>query len=229
MVHLKAIFPNYLSCLAGLMTLLSCNSSNPDTEKNPAPFDSTGIKTSTQVSNPVLQDRLMILGDFDGDGQQDSLRESYLNQQGKESVKLFDGSNQDNQIEKVTANKGICRLLGYFGNHKSDSFLVTKDPRQTGLIWLSNEGNLDSVPGDEIAYVIDWADYSGMNTCFVMSWRPKKGWTNILSFTINENIQLENDQLYEGGHLLKSLGTGKVKYKYWSQEAELKEREAIIQ
>lgn len=229
MVHSKLFSLNYLAGITGLLFIISCNASNTESDKNPAQPDSSGIKTSTLANSPVIQDRLVIRGDFDGDGKTDSLRESYLNPEGKESNKLFDGSNQDHQIEKATANKGICKILSYFGNQKVDSFLVTKDPRQTGLIWLSNEGNIDSVPGEEMAYVIDWADYSGMNTCFVMSWRPNKGWTNILSFTINENIQLESDQLYDGKHLLKLVSPGKVKYKYWSQEAELKEREGIVQ
>lgn len=52
-----------------------------------------------------------------------------------------------------------------------------------GLSYLKNEGDLNGDGTDEVSYVVNWADWSNLNTWHLVTYKNKK-WTALYSFPI---------------------------------------------
>ncbi len=214
----------FIKALLPVITLFAA-CSEPQSNTSISVSDTIQKKTITDTAQQQeLNDRLSITGDFNGDGITDTVRESYISSiTNLESKKLFDSSSWDNNIEQIKNNKGVCRLIETF--NKTNSFVVTDKPQQAGLLRLDNLGNINKQKGDELGYVIDWADYSGLNTYVILSFDEHKIWKEIYSFPINENISLEPEALYNGKDILIKISPYKIRYKYYNNEGEVKEKE----
>ncbi len=141
------------------------------------------LPTVPKNIKPVMGYRFVIRGDFDGDGRQDTLTEhftSLLN--GKETNKYYDSLDSYEQLVALTVQKDPASFVS--SNTKSiDTLFISAGGQLLGLAYLKNEGDLDGDGGDEVSYVVDAADWSSINTCYIMSFKHHK-WKELYNFGI---------------------------------------------
>jgi hypothetical protein len=77
----------------------------------------------------------------------------------------------------------ICRLAC------SNPLIPSLSPAQNwpnfGIMYMKNEGDLDGNGTDEVGLLVDWADYSQVNTYRVYTFKNQK-WKEVLSFEVRE-------------------------------------------
>lgn len=193
-----------------LVMIMGCNERSNQTAQ--ANSDSTTPPVKKTAAN-IPTDRIQLTGKFRGTNEVDTIWEAYINPTtGKDLPKIVDSTDWDHQIDSISSNKGVCRLItslcvdGYF--------LITDNPQQNGLQQLDNLGDLDGKPGEEIGYVVNWADYSAINTYNILTYDAKaKSLKLLFSFQINELINVLPENLYEGKYIVQAQGNKKIKYK----------------
>lgn len=100
----------------------------------------------------------LIVGDFDGDGKSERLRLMLL---------------PDSILALVPDKRGM------------NTFFVDPAMQAKGFLHLRNEGDLNGDGGHEFSYIPDAADYSNINTCFIVSLQHGK-WTVWYDFEVLE-------------------------------------------
>ena len=152
--------------------LYSCN--KPDTAshiRNKSATDtSKKIKSASKVKlalKPVFGYRFMITGDFDGGGKKETLTEHFFSGiDHKETYKFYENGGYDTLLALNGKKKTYCFLSG---SNKSIQPLTIATKQQLGIAYLKNEGDLDGDGADEISYVVDWADWSNVNFCHLLT------------------------------------------------------------
>lgn len=186
MKHLFFAFIFFYSC------------SSPQNKNAPAPpvhVDSTTTAAKPSDTNSTIKptnphllyplEKLFIAGDFNGDGKQDTLYQhnhSRLTNTEIDSIPAFEGED------------GYFKLQNWLKEQRSDVYLTINQPAtdtihlgaETGLYCLLNLGDLNNDGKDEVAFVVDYADESNINTCSIYSCCNGK-WTAVKDFSINEN------------------------------------------
>ena len=143
------------------------------------------LKSFMVTLKPIFGYRFSIKGDFDGDGKQETLTEHYVSGlDNKETCKFYSNLDYDQTIELAEQKEP----LSYFSSstNKVDSLFISSTSQLFGLALLHNEGDLDGNGTDEISYVIDYADWSNLNSCHIMTF-TKSGWNELLKFDIHES------------------------------------------
>jgi len=132
---------------------------------------------------PVIGYRFVITGDFDGDGRKDTLVEHFTSLlTNKETNKFYDGLTDYGQLVALTVKKEPHSFVSCT-NRKIDSLEISMGGQLLGLSYLKNEGDLDGDGADEVSYVVDWADWSNLNTCHLVSYKHHK-WIELYSFSM---------------------------------------------
>lgn len=123
-----------------------------------------------------------ITGDFDGDGAIDTLLEKYISSVDSRTLpKTLQGKEYDTLVALTLQTQPLCLLID--PNGKLDTLEISNLNQQFGLAYLKNEGDLNGDGIDEISFVVDWADWSSTNTCYIYSYVDSK-WEKIYSFSI---------------------------------------------
>jgi hypothetical protein len=168
-----------------------------------------------------IADRLKITGDFNGDGRTDTLYESYISAKDRaETRKRWDTLDWERNVELVIYNEPVCRL--YTNIPGADTFVVTKDVQHTGIELFENLGNLDGEKGDELGYIVDWADLSNLNHYHIISFKQGK-WVELFNFTIHETMMYEREYLFDNGSVITKNGPLGIRYKFYSDSATMEE------
>lgn len=140
----------------------------PDTNNSPGPL------------KPVFGYRFVLEGDFNGDGKKETLTEHYFSaKEGKETNKFYEDIPYDSLVG-LTIKKEPSSFVT-FSDHSLDTLFISDASQLLGIIFMKNEGDLDGDGGDELSYVIHWADWSNVNTCHLISWKKNK-WVELYSF-----------------------------------------------
>lgn len=164
--------------LLALMMLVAIGCSNTESDIKPA--SESGNTNDYQFS---------ITGDFDGDGAIDTLMEKYISTvDGRSLPKTIPGKVYDSLVAFTFHTQPVCLLID--PNNKLDTLEISNVNQQFGLAYLKNEGDLNGDGIDEISFVVDWADWSNTNTCYIYSYIDGK-WEKIYSFSIFDS-QLPN-------------------------------------
>lgn len=151
--------------------LLVCCTRQPETNRN--------IQNS-KATHETLKDRLVVCGDFDGDKKTDTLKESFYSESELKEVSKQVDSDYDRSLSIATTKKVVSQLTA-----KNLAPLTLDRYHSFGLLWLKNEGDLNNDGKDEIGLVIDWMDWSAVNTYRIYTYRNHK-WRLIYSFEIRE-------------------------------------------
>lgn len=131
---------------------------------------------------PEFGYRFSIRGDFNGDGKVERLTERYFSLlENSESPKYYDVESYD-ELVGIAITKDPLSYLEC-SNPEIDSLFVSNSGQLFGLSHLKNVGDLNEDGGDEISYVVDWADWSNLNTCRVMSYQNGK-WLELYAFPV---------------------------------------------
>lgn len=128
--------------------------------------------------------RFVVIGDFNGDGSQDSLVEHYYSQRlKKEASKFYENLDYDANVGLAVQKNALVYLLNPSG--KIDSLVISRGGQTFGCSFVKNEGDLDGNGTDELSYVEDYADWSSINTCHLMTY-TKVGWKQLYQFTLHD-------------------------------------------
>lgn len=159
--------------------LFSCNKNSKKKINN------TSISTSkdTTIKLNKLQ-KLFIIGDFDGNGKQDTIFQHYFSKKNQTEIEKSPDV-YENDWETV---------IKWFYDQDSDLYLtINKNKQDTlhlgtaqGLYCLINIGDNNGDGKDEIALVIDKLDISRVNNCEIYSICNKK-WILLKQFGIHED------------------------------------------
>ncbi len=211
---MKTIF---CTLLFSLSILYSCVGTD---KKKVSDTDSLGadIKSISPGLKSNTDDRYSIIGDFNGDKIPDTLFESYISAlTNSETTKIPDSNNWENNISLIIKNKPITRL--YTNLRGIDTFVVSVAPQQSGLFHFRNLGDLNADGKDEIGYAIQWADYSNINTYYVITLDGKR-FIPIMDFRINEALLYDHQEgLFENNELIKPKDASGFWYKFYSDSA----------
>jgi hypothetical protein len=177
--------------------------------------------------------RYSLIGDFNGDGETETLTEHYFDQDsGKEVSKYLDSiDDMDRTLQihpfsfMLSENKNIDTLIIGLGGQLSE------------IHFIKNEGDLNGDKTDEISYVTSYADYSSLNTCLIITYSTNN-WKEIYSFPVwewqypelpfRESEKLVKDSAYlkmesellnfEG--LIKKIKTNTIKITYRGKQGD---------
>jgi hypothetical protein len=139
------------------------------------------VKTIPKNIKPIFGYRFIISGDFDGDGKKEQLIEHYFSRvNNRESNKFYDGISDQGELVDLTIKKEPFSFV-LSGNKAIDTLHIAEHNQLLGLLYLKNEGDLNGDGTDEVSYVIDWADWSSLNTWHIVTYKNKK-WQEVYSF-----------------------------------------------
>lgn len=171
------LFRLVVVCLVGMG--MACTSEMPTpTESAPLVSDSLAVSDD---SNAVLPDgpgdsiwgyRFQVVGDYDGDGRLDTLKEHFTDL-------------NDHETPKYWGNVGIDQGIYQLFAAERGGFLVDDERRlipfeevgTLGLIWAETIPDITGDGADEICILPDNADFSNVNTCRIYTYDQKIGWT----------------------------------------------------
>jgi len=152
---------------------------------SPKPKNET-IEPEKTISNnlkPVFGYRFIVTGDFNGDGTKEKLMERFVSGvDNKETNKFYDGLSDHGQLVELTLKKDPISFV-ISNNKHIDTLCISSRGQNLGLSYLRNEGDLNGDGTDEVSYVVNWADWSSLNTWHLVSYKNNK-WTEIFSFPI---------------------------------------------
>lgn len=172
-----------------LVSLYSCgrlaNNTDGKSSINKDSINKEKVKKSpAEKLTPVLGYRFMITGDFDGDGKKEILTEHFISGiDHKETCKFYENGDYDTLVSLNYEKKPISLLT--CNKQRINDLIIDPDGKSLGLAYIKNEGDLDGDGADEISYVADWADWSNVNFCTIMSYKNQK-WQDIYSFQIRD-------------------------------------------
>ena len=184
--------------------LLSCNS---QTEKS---VDNVTVpKTSDDKIKIHKLEKLFVIGDFDGDEKQDTVLQHNYSRLTKTEIEF---SADPFQNEWGTVVK-------WFYDQDADLYLtINKNNQDTlrlgtaqGLYCLINIGDNNADGKDEIALVIDYLDFSRVNSCKTYSLCKDK-WTLLKQFGVHEdafNFTSDKAPLFDNIKAYLEYGNGK--------------------
>jgi hypothetical protein len=193
--------------------LLSCNSETEKTVDN-----STVSKTLDDKIKLHKLKKLFVFGDFDGDGKQDTIFQHNYSRLTKSEIE-FAADPFQNQWDTV---------VKWFYDQDADLYLtINKSNQDTlsfgtaqGLYCLINIGDNNADGKDEIAFVVDFLDFSRVNSCNIYSF-CKDEWTILKQFSVHEgsfDFNADKAPIFDSikDHLEKQ--NGKWFYKDYSQD-----------
>ena len=155
---------------------------HPDSSRTINPIEET-LKTIPKNIKPVFGFRFIVSGDFDGDGKKEKLIEHFFSGlDKKETNKFYDSLSDYEQLVALTVKKEPFSFV-ISDNKLIDTLQISSGGQLLGLAYLKNEGDLNGDGTDEVSYVVNWADWSNLNTWHLVTYQNKK-WTELYSFPI---------------------------------------------
>lgn len=147
-----------------------------------------GTRENVELMSVEYLHRTNLKGDFNGDGVSEILYESVMSHvTGKQIDSLvyenFPGGFYDPYTGMVVA---MCDLKPSVKLKSPDGLpdLKLNHTNQVfGVLDIKNLGNINEIPGDEFAVIVDWADWSNVNTCQIYSLINDE-WNHVFEFEI---------------------------------------------
>lgn len=177
----------YITLIILSLALTSCEQSK-QTEPEPPVVQEyePGVVYDALVKN-------IILGDFNGDGKEDKIKESLISTVNNKSIDALPQSEYDSLVTLIYKKQPVLSLQS---ENKTIPELVLTKTVSFGLLYVKNEGDLDHDGTDEVSVVIDWADWSQVNSCIVYSLKKDK-WVEYAKFDVRE-WQISQDPDFKG-------------------------------
>lgn len=139
------------------------------------------VGTPDSCLTPIMGSRLVLYGDFDGDGLPDTLTEHFFSSiDNRETNKYY--KDLDYELLVRLNDQQFPFSFVSSSNSKIDTLRIGSESL-FGLSWLKNEGDLNGDGTDEVSYVVDLADWSSLNHCTLMTYRHHR-WEVLYRFPI---------------------------------------------
>lgn len=175
-----------------LLTLTSCEQAKPVEIETPVEEEyESGVVYDAHVKN-------VISGDFNGDGKADEIIETLISTVTNKSIDALPQLEYDSLVAIIYKRQPVLSLRSK--DKDIPELIVTKNT-SFGLFYAKNEGDLDNDGADEISVVIDWADWSQVNSCVVYSLKKNK-WIVYAKFDVREWQVSQNSNF--NGFILKN-------------------------
>lgn len=170
----------YIIVLIILVLLFSCDNSIKKTQEEKTISNDT-LKQDSKLK-PVFGYRFIISGDFDGDSKKENLIEHFFSGiDNKETNKFYENLEYDDLVDLTMKKKPYSFILS--DNKQIDTLHISSSAQLFGLSYLKNEGDLNDDGTDEVSYVVNFADWSNLNTWHLMTYKNNK-WRELYSFHI---------------------------------------------
>ena len=176
-----------LSIILFVIILFSCSKNNVKSLAKASIAINTNEKT---ILCPVK--KLFILGDFNGDKKMDTLFQHCVS-----DVRKYEINNAADPFQN-----DWDQVINWFYKKNASIYLTTNNSQQDtiriknaqGLYCLINIGDNNKDGKDEIAFVVDYLDFSSVNSCKIYTLCNHQ-WTNIKQFGIHEgSFMYESDE-----------------------------------
>lgn len=190
--------------------LFACNSKTT-TNSEPAASESRAPEQSNAGE-------FLLTGYFNIDAVMDTVYEMCYSDVTHTPIQMHEvgmGDSADNVL-LIMKQKPVTML--YTSMRGVDTFVVTKEPQQQGLSILMNLGDLNGDGTDEIGYVVNWADFTNLNTYHIITLKGKQ-FTELFSFAINEELSFNSENLIDSTKLVKPISSNTIAYKFYSDTA----------
>jgi hypothetical protein len=189
------------------------------------------ISTITSKSSDTTKlhklKKLFVVGDFNGDGKQDTVF-----QHNYSKLKNLEIENSPDPLQNDWDT-----IVQWFYDVEANVFLTINITKQDtlhlgtaqGLYCLINIGDNNADGKDEIAFVIDYLDFSRVNSCKIYSLCNSK-WTLLKKFQVHENsFDFTTDKPPVFDHIKGFLEkrNGKWVYKDFSQDDYTKQEDMV--
>ena len=120
---------------------------------------------------------------FRSDGKKEKLIEQFFSGiDNKETNKFYESLLDYDQLVALTVKKDPYTFV-ISDNELIDTLHISSGGQLLGLSYLKNEGDLNGDGTDEVSYVVNWADWSNLNTWHIVTYKNKK-WIELYSFSI---------------------------------------------
>lgn len=200
--------------------LLSCNRQPKKTVDN-----SSVPKTEDSKIKLHKLAKLFAVGDFDGDGKKDTIFQHNFSRLTRTEI--------DNSADPFQNEWDI--VVKWFYDQDADLYLaINKNNHNTlhlgttqGLYCLINIGDNNADGKDEIAFVIDYLDFSRVNSCKIYSLCKGK-WALLKQFGVHEdsfNFTSDEAPAFDNIKDYLEKQNGKWVYKDYSQESYVKQED----
>lgn len=161
-----------ISILLSLL-IISCGDRKPEVN---------GVKLSPAT---IWGERAITIGDFNGDYRIDTLRERYLSGLTKQETNKFFDVPYDSMVALAVAQKPYIEIV-HSGNAFDPLTIDSETGQMLGLSYLTNIGDNNRNDRDEIALVIDQADWSAINFLIIYELNDNNKWVEKCSFEIRD-------------------------------------------
>jgi hypothetical protein len=211
---------------------------------NPFADDGDTIQTGKQHLELVYGYYFIITGDFDGDGTKETLAEHfYSSKENRETSKWNDSIDDYNKLIELIIKKDAYSFVTC-NSCTIDTLQVAPGGSSFGLAYLKNEGDLNGDGTDEVSYVVNFTDWSELNTWYIMTYK-NGSWQKLYTFPIwdwqlpelpygeytvtsSQNIPLPlnnssgtEDEIESFEGLVKKISTGKIQVIYRNENNEV--------
>jgi hypothetical protein len=196
------------------LALLRC-----DIKTEKSAYKQTLPKTADEKIKLHKIDKLFLIGDFDGDRKQDTIFQHIFSRLLKTEI--------ENSPDPLQNDWN--KIVKWFNDQDANLFLTFNTKNQDtlhlgaaqGLYCLLNIGDNNADGKDEIALVIDYLDFSQVNSCKIYSLCNKK-WTILKQFGIHESsfdFAANKSPIFNDIKNFLEKRNGKWVYKDYSQES----------
>lgn len=166
----------YIALILFYLSVTSCEQSKSTSSEAPVEQEyEMGVVYDALVKN-------IIVGDFDGDGKEDKITETLISTENNKSIDALPRLEYDSLVTMIYKKRPILTIRS---ENKNIPDLALTKKASFGLLYMKNEGDLDNDGGDEISIVIDWADWSQVNSCIVYSLK-QNNWVEYAKFDVRE-------------------------------------------
>jgi hypothetical protein len=148
--------------------------------------DDSGIQQTEQQHFPRVHGYYFVIsGDFDGNGTNETLTEHfYSSSENRDVSKLSDSIDDYDQFVNLIIQKDVYSFV-MCDSCTIDTLHIASGGRSFGLAYLKNEGDLNGDGSDEVSYVVNFTDWSQLNTWYIMTYK-NGAWRKLYTFPIWE-------------------------------------------
>lgn len=171
--------------------------------------NSAFVLTSDTISqlSATFRPNYFLLGDFNGDKIQDTLKEIYVSQNtNKKTENKFFAQNLTEIQKHLNKTKPSTRIVS--SHAPKDTFVLSDENNQIGLWMLDNLGDLNNDGTDEMGYAINYVNASPLNAYVVLSY--KNEWFEMIYFTFHEELNNERNSPFKNKKLIQKMDGKKI-------------------
>jgi hypothetical protein len=152
-----------------IIFFFGCNKPNPDKSN----------------AKQIWGDRHLVYGDFNGDKITDTLTEKFISSLTNIETNKYYELGYDSMVVATVQKEPVSLIISQ--NSKIDTLKITSPTGQIfGINYLINLGDNNRNQKDEIGLIVDWADWSNVNSFNIYELNDSLKWIFLQSYEIRD-------------------------------------------